>query len=226
MKVISLIFTLIILIFLIGCNSPINCTDPIGCLTFNDDQVIQLVLIQNSDNFTCVEPEEVFLALRVGKTIMEDKIPVPIEIITIDVSTSLSPFYEISPVISDFRTLAVIDATCEAGLDLEQSISNAGLVGLSFQSSVSTRPWPGISRINPKDLPNYSSQSLSESDKFYQNHLHNLTRSKLDSPLAMVTIRWISNLIDSISETMLGAPSDTIKIPLDGLRQQLESINK
>jgi hypothetical protein len=99
-------------------------------------------------------------------------------------------------------------------------------VGLSFQSSVSTKSWPGISRININNLPNFSSQALSEIDEFYLSQLRNLTRSKLDSPSALMTIHWMGSLLDAVSEIIIVAASDTIKIPLDGLRQQLESINK
>lgn len=201
-----------------------KCEDAIGCLPITKGQTLRLVVIKNSGMGECVNSVDITQSLEIARTVFKDRIPFPIEIITIDIATTISPYNEIIPMISDYRTISVVDTTCDSEIDISQMVSNAGLTGLSFSDSSSSQPWPGIYYVQA--VENFD-EELPDSKEMHEDYLKLIniySRSNLEPVVSLNVIAWYDRLSESISKSMMINGRNIMLIPLNGVREQMEGL--
>jgi len=201
-----------------------KCKDAIGCLPITKGQSLKLVVITNSGMRECVNSLAITQSLEIARTVFEDRIPFPVEIITVDIATTISPYNEIIPMISDFQTLSVVDTTCESEIDISQMVSDAGLTGLSFSDSSSSQPWPGIYYVQMVENINEELPGLKDMHEDYFKLINIYSRSKLEPVVSLNVIGWYDRLSASISKSMMINNGNIVLIPLYGVREQMEEL--
>lgn len=172
----------------------------------------------------CVNSNDVTQSLEIARTIFRERVPFPVEIITVDIATTLSPYNEIIPMISDFRTLSIIDATCESQIDFSRVASNAGLIGLSFSDGLSLQIWPGIYFVETGEIIDDQRAGSKKMDEYYKKLFSIHSRSSMKSEEALEAIRWYDRLSQSISNTMMFKGRNIILIPLNDMREQMREM--
>lgn len=182
-------------------------------------------LIYDSSIPGCVDSSEISNTLEVGSIIFSKEDSLPVNIIQIDLSETLAPENEIFPLLSDHSTLAIIDATCDPKLNLSENISNAGLLGFVFTFEEPITNWDGIKEVKVIDLISSELKPFLPSDEVYFKQLSIYSRSKVDSPTALLIARWYYRLIEAVQKTKIPLGHNTIGIPLYEMRIEMSSFS-